>query len=354
MPVAGPTPDDKAAPDGRPEPDSASTPDGGPAPERGQRADRGRSRGRVLAVLGLAAAGGLVLHRFVPNTPGRLGSLLESFLFWLGPFTALLLLCAAVRRSRTALVALLVPVVAWTAAFGPLLLPAAPPGAREFTVLQHNVADDNADPAGTARALADGGADVIALQELVDPALAVYRRELAARYPYHAVHGTVGLWSRHPLGETLALDIKPPEITEPWRRALRAEVRTPYGEVAAYVVHLPSVRLGPTGLASARRDESAALLGRILEVEQSPRVVLAGDLNGTVDDRGLAPLTSRLDAPERGLALSYPAVLPVARIDQVLARGGTVARIRPLPGTGSDHLPVVARIVLDAASPAKG
>ncbi|MFF6885853.1 endonuclease/exonuclease/phosphatase family protein [Streptomyces sp. NPDC012421] len=308
----------------------------------------------MLGGLGLVTGGVLALHRFVPNTPGRLGSLLETFLFWLGPFTVLLLLCAAARRSRTALIALLVPVAAWTASFGPLLLPGDPPGARELTVLQHNVADDNADPAGTARALADGGADLIALQELVDPALAVYRRELAPRYPYHSVHGTVGLWSRHPLGPTRALDIKPPDIAEPWRRALRAEVRTPYGEVAAYVVHLPSVRLGATGLASARRDESAALLGRILAAERSARVVLAGDLNGTVDDRGLAPLTSRLGAPERGLALSYPAALPVARIDQVLARGGTVARIRPLPGTGSDHLPVLARIALDMAPPTGG
>ncbi|MFD8011180.1 endonuclease/exonuclease/phosphatase family protein [Streptomyces sp. NPDC058955] len=308
----------------------------------------GRRRGRLLAGLGVATAGLLALHRFVPNTPGRLGSLLETFLLWLGPLTALLLLCAAVRRARTALLVLLLPAVLWAAAFGPRLLPAEPPGPRELTVVQHNVADDNADPAGTARALADSGADLIALQELVAPASAVYRRELAPRYPYHAVRGTVGLWSRHPLGTARALDIKPRDITEPWQRALRAEVRTPYGEVAAYVVHLPSVRLGPGGLGSARRDESAARLGRILAAEESRRVVLAGDLNGTVDDRGLAPLTSRLGTPARGLALSYPAALPVARIDQVLARGGRVPAIRALPATGSDHLPVLARVALDA------
>lgn len=304
--------------------------------------------GRLLAALGVATAALLALHRHVPNTPGRLGSLLETFLFWLGPLTALLLLAAAVRRARTALVVLLLPAVVWAAVFGPRLLPAGPPGPRELTVVQHNVADDNADPAATARALADSGADLIALQELVDPALAVYRRELAPRYPYHSVRGTVGLWSRHPLGAARALDIRPRDITEPWQRALRAEVRTPYGEVAAYVVHLPSVRLGATGLASARRDESAARLGRILATERSARVILAGDLNGTVDDRGLAPLTSRLDAPERGLALSYPAALPAARIDQVLARGGRVPAIRALPATGSDHLPVLARVALDA------
>ncbi|MFI8325467.1 endonuclease/exonuclease/phosphatase family protein [Streptomyces sp. NPDC085529] len=309
----------------------------------------GRPRGRLLAGLGAATAALLALHRFVPNTPGRLGSLLETFLFWLGPLTALLLLCAAVRRARTALLVLLLPAVVWAAVLGPRLLPAGPPGPRELTVVQHNVADDNADPAGTARALADSGADLIALQELVDPASAVYRRELAPRYPHHSVRGTVGLWSRHPLGTTRALDIRPRDIAEPWQRALRAEVRTPYGEVAAYVVHLPSVRFGPGGLGSARRDESAARLGRILAAEEARRVVLAGDLNGTVDDRGLAPLTSRLGTPARGLALSYPAALPVARIDQVLARGGRVPAIRALGATGSDHLPVLARVALDDA-----
>ncbi|MFD4370276.1 endonuclease/exonuclease/phosphatase family protein [Streptomyces sp. NPDC058486] len=304
----------------------------------------------MLSGVGVVTAGVLVLHRFVPNTPGRLGSLLESFLFWLGPFTGLLLLCAVVRRARTALVVLLVPVVAWGVVFGPLLLPAPAAGERELTVVQHNVADDNGDPAGTARALVDSGADLVALQELVDPALAVYRQALAPAYPYHSVQGTVGLWSRHPLSGARALDIRPRDITEPWQRALRAEVRTPYGEVAAYVVHLPSVRLGPGGLASARRDESAARLGRILAAEPSRRVVLAGDLNGTVDDRGLAPLTSRLASPERGLALSYPAGFPLARIDQVLARGAHVPAVRTLPATGSDHLPLLARVALDSTS----
>ncbi|GGR50915.1 endonuclease/exonuclease/phosphatase family protein [Streptomyces roseolus] len=323
--------------------------EGKPGARRPRRTpEGGRRRGRLLAGLGVATAALLALHRFVPNTPGRLGSLLETFLFWSGPLTAVLLLCAAARRARTALLLLLLPAAVWAAAFGPLLLPAGAPGPRELTVAQHNAADDNADPAGTARALADSGADLIALQELVDPALAVYRRELAPRYPYHSVRGTVGLWSRHPLGAARALDIRPRDVTEPWLRALRAEVRTPHGEVAAYVVHLPSVRLGPGGLASARRDESARLLGRILAEEPSGRVILAGDLNGTVDDRGLAPLTSRLAAPDRGLALSYPAALPVARIDQVLARGGRVPAIRVLPATGSDHLPVLARVALDA------
>lgn len=108
-------------------------------------------------------------------------------------------------------------------------------------------------------------------------------------------------------------------------------VHTPHGEIAAYVAHLPSVRVRASGLASSRRDESAGLLG---------------DLNGTVDDRGPAPLTSRMNVAQRGFAFSFPAALPPARIDQVMARSATVAHVRTPSATGSDHLPVVARIAL--------
>ena len=103
-------------------------------------------------------------------------------------------------------------------------------------------------------------------------------------------------------------------------------VRTPHGEIAAYVAHLPSFRVGAGGLASARRDESAGLLGKAVAAEKLRSVILLGDLNSTVDDRGLAPLTSRMNAAERGFAFSFPAVFPVARIDQVMARSATVVR----------------------------
>jgi vancomycin resistance protein VanJ len=212
--------------------------------------------------------------------------------------------------------------------------------------VQHNVSDENPDPAGTARALADAGPDLIALEELVPRALPVYERALAARYPYHAVQGTVGLWSRHPLSEAGPVDIRPRGITEPWSRGLRAVVRTPHGEIAAYVAHLPSVRVGAGGLASSWRDESARLLGEAVGAEEREKVLVLGDLNSTVDDRGLRPLTARLDTAERGIALSFPAGFPLVGIDQVMARSATVRHIRTLPATGSDHLPVAAVIAL--------
>ncbi len=310
---------------------------------------RGRrvwTRGRVPALLAVLTAGLLVCHALVPNTPGRLGSLLEVFLPWLGLAVVPLFGLALLRRSALALLALLLPTAAWTYLFGGLLLPGAASGPRSLVVVQHNVSDENTDPAGTARALAGAGPDLIALQELVPPALTVYGRTLAADYPHHVVRGTVGLWSKHPLSGARTTDIRPRDITEPWSRGLRAVVHTPYGEIAAYVAHLPSIRVGAAGLASSRRDESAGRLGRAVAAERQETVILLGDLNGTVDDRGLAPLTSRLGGPRRGFAFSFPAALPLARIDQVMARSASVDHIRALPATGSDHLPVAARVSL--------
>ncbi|MER7712332.1 endonuclease/exonuclease/phosphatase family protein [Streptomyces werraensis] len=306
-----------------------------------------RTRGRAPAVLAVLTAGLLAFHRTVPNTPGRVGSLLESFLPWLGLAVVPLLVYGLVRRTPVVLVAVLLPVAAWTRLFGDLLLPADPAGPRDLVVVQHNVSDINPDPADTARALAGSGGDLIALEELVPDALPAYERVLAARYPHHVVRGTVGLWSRHPLSGARTLDIKPADLTGPWSRGLRAVAATPHGEVAVYVAHLPSVRIVPRGMTSGRRDESAVRLGREVAAEPVGRVVLLGDLNGTVDDRGLEPLTSRLEVPRRGFAFSFPAGLPLVRIDQVMARSATVAGIGTLPATGSDHLPVRARIALD-------
>ncbi|MFJ8556884.1 endonuclease/exonuclease/phosphatase family protein [Streptomyces microflavus] len=315
---------------------------------RGRAPGTGRP-GWVTAGLGVALAGVVGLHWAIPNSPGRVGSLVESFLPWAGVVVALLFVIALVRRSGVGLVALLLPVAVWVQGFGGLLLPGdgVRSDARELVIVQHNVSDENPDPAGTARALAAAGGDLIALEEVVVPALALYEDVLGADYPHHVVHGTVGLWSKYPIAQERLVDIRPRAFEAGWSRGLRAVVRTPYGDVAAYVAHLPSVRVGAGGLASSPRDESARMLGDAVRGEEVGAVILMGDLNGTVDDRGLGPLTSQLNVGERGFAFSYPAGLPLARIDQVLARSATVGHIRTLPATGSDHLPVTARVTLN-------
>ncbi|MFD5873596.1 endonuclease/exonuclease/phosphatase family protein [Streptomyces sp. NPDC060322] len=314
------------------------------APERTPR--RARTWGRVVAGLGVLVAVLLAFPGLVPNTPGHLGSLLETFLPWLGLALPALLLVALLCRSRGAAVALLLPAVAWLSLFGGRLSTgAAADGA--FTVVQHNISDVNPDPAATARALAGTDADLVAVEELTAPDLPAFATALAADYPHHATRGTVGLWSKHPLTGVRLVDIRPEGVGEGWDRGLRAAVRTPQGETAVYVAHLPSVRIGPTtGLTSGRRDESAALLAEALTAEPLDRVILLGDLNGTLDDRGLAPVTSLMSRPDPSFAFSWPATLPLARIDQILTRSAQVTALWTLPATSSDHLPVAARIAL--------
>ncbi len=76
--------------------------------------------------------------------------------------------------------------------------------------------------------------------------------------------------------------------------------------------------------------------------------MLLGDLNGTTDDRVLHGLTSRLTSAQQtagnGFGLTWPAAFPIARIDQILVRGVRPRSAWVLPETGSDHLPVAARV----------
>ncbi|WP_373311544.1 endonuclease/exonuclease/phosphatase family protein [Streptomyces mashuensis] len=300
-------------------------------------------RGIVLAALAAVVGLLMLLHSEIPNGVGNLGSLTETFLPWLGLFVPLLLVLAVLRRSATALIALLLPAVAWVNLFGGLLSDKSGKGG-DFTVATHNVNAENPDPAATARAVAASGADVVALEELSDASR--YEKALAGTYRYHSVQGTVGVWSKYPLK-----DARPVDIRLGWTRALRATVETPKGPVAVYVAHLPSVRVKfRAGFTAGQRDHSAEALGRAVAAEPIRDVVLLGDLNGTMNDRSLAPLTSQLRSAQGaagdGFGFSWPAGMPMARIDQILVRGAKPVSAWTLPATPSDHLPVAARVKL--------
>ena len=294
----------------------------------------------MVAAVAAGVAALLVFHRAVPDTGAHLGSLLETFLPWLGLTIPPLAVLAWWRRPAVALPAVLVALAAWLAVFGGNLLPGRETG-HDLVAVQHNVDDGNPDPAGTVRELLRADPDLIALEEVTRPD---YAQALTA-YPHHATHGTVGLWSRYPLVEAAPLDIRPGAFGPDWNRGLRAVARTPHGDVAVYVAHLPSVRLGAGGFDCAARDESARKLGAALAREPLAQVLLLGDLNGTVQDRGLAPVTRHVRTA-RDWALSWPQGTPVARIDQIMGRRLTVTALWSLPATGSDHLPLGARVRL--------
>jgi len=312
-------------------------------PRRPGRYDGIWRRGRIIALFAMPAAAITLGHSLIPDRPGHLGSLVQTFLPWTGLAVPLLLVCAVVRRSATAVVALLLPAIAWCALFGGRCTDKRAAGG-DLTVVTHNVNEHNPHPDRTARALAASGADVVALEELGD-STQVYERELAAGLPYHSVHGTVGLWSRYPLSDARTVDIAP------WPRALRATVRTPEGPVAVYVAHLSSVRFGVTsGFGTEARDAGARRLAAALSAEPLARTLVVGDFNGTTDDDALSVLTSGLrsaqDVAGKGFGLSWPASFPLARIDHILVRGLEPRSAWTLPATDSDHLPVAASLRL--------
>ncbi|MEU5900143.1 MULTISPECIES: endonuclease/exonuclease/phosphatase family protein [Streptomyces] len=314
-------------------------------------------RGLVTAAFALVLGLLLLLHRRITDR-GGVGSLVETFLPWFGLGVPVLLVIALWRRSASATVALLLPVTAWLSLFGGLLGDRSRSGG-DLTLVSHNVAAENTDPVGTARALAESGADVLALEEISEEARGTYEKELAKAYPHHTVQGTVGLWSKAPLSHTRPVDTeqdvgplgdsKPAADKLVDNRALRTTVATDQGPLAVYVAHLGSVRVtSDGGFGTATRNRNAQALTRALAAERSDRVVLLGDLNGTMDDRAFGGLTAQLHSAHEeagsGFGFSWPADFPVARIDQILVRGVEAKRAWVLPGTGSDHLPVGAAI----------
>ncbi|MFG3493830.1 endonuclease/exonuclease/phosphatase family protein [Streptomyces sp. NPDC047928] len=302
-------------------------------------------RGLVLAACAVVLALVMMVHAHVPNAIGNLGSLIETFLPWFGIFVPLLLAGALLRRSATALIALLLPAVVWSSLFGGLMTDKTG-GGGDLMVVSHNVNADNPDPEGTARDIAASGADVVALEELKPGMVPVYEKALADTYPYHSVQGTVGLWSRYPLA-----DSRPVDIRMGWTRAMRATVAVPGGSVAVYVAHLPSVRVKlKAGFTANQRDNSADELGEAIAREPLRKVILLGDLNGTMNDRSLNAVTSQMRSTQGaagdGMGFSWPAAFPMARIDQILVRGVEPVASWTLPATDSDHLPIAARVTL--------
>jgi vancomycin resistance protein VanJ len=300
-------------------------------------------RGWVLAALAVLLGLAMFLHSEVPNAVGNLGSLWETFLPWGAVLVPVLALIALLRRSALALVALLVPTLVWLNLFGGQFTEKSGKGG-DLTVVTHNVNAGNPDPARTARELSGSGADIVALEEVAGSQAAQYEKGLADKYRHHKRVGTVGVWSRYPMRDTKTVDIK-----MGWPRAMRTTVETPKGSVAVYAAHLPSVRLQfASGFTAGQRDDSAAALGDAIADDPVDKAILLGDLNGTMNDRALAPVTSQMRSTQgaagNGPGFSWPASFPTTRIDQIMVQGLEPVSSWSLPATGSDHLPVAAAL----------
>ncbi|GAA1983966.1 endonuclease/exonuclease/phosphatase family protein [Isoptericola halotolerans] len=296
-------------------------------------------------VLALALAVLLVLHDLLPAV-GGLRSLVATALPWCGLVLAGLGLLAVLRRTALGGLAVLFATGVWLWVCLPFLAPAAS-GGGDLVVVLHNVADTNTDPAWTARVLLGPEPDVVTLVEVTPELADEFERSFAQALPHSALQGTVGVWSRHPITDADPVDLRPPGVDTSWDRGLRVVLDTPGAPgLAVYAVHLPSVRLGAQGLTSGPRDDSLRMLGDVLAADGARAVVVGGDFNTVLADGAFDPVLAQVETPPGSLGFTFPARLPAVRIDHVLARGAEVTGISTLGRTASDHLPVVADVVL--------
>ncbi|WP_223625768.1 endonuclease/exonuclease/phosphatase family protein [Microbacterium sp. EST19A] len=272
--------------------------------------------------------------------PGFVGTAAAAILPWCGLALALVAVLALFLARRVLLV-VLIPALVWALAIFPSLpgLGTAPSAdAAPLTIVSQNVRAHSGGAAASAAELADDGADVIALTELDADSLTTARDALAEEYPHSYAIGTVGVWSRFPIANaqplTLGLD---------WKRALRVEVQTPDAAVAVYVMHAASVRPGH----QQDRDTMLSGIAEAAASDPASAIIVVGDFNAASADPALGAIRSEMDwvRPTDGtLGMTWPAALPLARIDQVFVRGLDVQSSTTQRAGNSDHLATVTSV----------
>ncbi|SIO60059.1 Uncharacterized conserved protein YafD, endonuclease/exonuclease/phosphatase (EEP) superfamily [Singulisphaera sp. GP187] len=204
--------------------------------------------------------------------------------------------------------------------------------------------------------------DLICLQENVEINLAFkayldrgwYRdpsKRLASRYPIVANLESLNVQSSNDGWYSAQLD--------------RVRVRTPQGvEFVVVTVHLPTIRPGLTGVLEGNLNRLPPQiqwwriqLGRVvssLSALGNVPVLVGGDFNMPSDDSSMATLRSvfRFGFEDAGLGYGYtrPSRVPWFRIDHLLASPHwTFTRCWVGIDCGSDHLPLIAEVVLPPA-----
>ncbi|MBP2387488.1 endonuclease/exonuclease/phosphatase family protein [Paeniglutamicibacter kerguelensis] len=300
---------------------------------------------RALVLLGaLLSTLLMVFHSRVPDFMG-LALLVDNAAPWLGLAAPVLLLAALISKSRGAVAFALVPALVWLAGFGAAIVPlswtAPAASAHTLTVSSQNIKAGTGAAAESARELARGGSDVIALQELDAGSGQDVTAALNADYPHHFVVGTVGVWSKYPLSQSQPLD-----LGLGWKRALTTQIDTEAGSIRLYAVHAASARPNDHG----NRDEMLAQLAATLRADTSHSVIAVGDFNATSADRSFSSLTETLDEPNQDAGLfgfTWPREpFGFMRLDHVLQRGLDVTSNTVVPAGESDHLAVRATVNL--------
>lgn len=314
-----------------------------------RRMSRGQRQLRALVLFGALVTTLLVV--FYPRVPDTMGLalLVDNAAPWFGVAVPVLLLMALLSRSRSAIVFVLVPAIAWLVGFGAAIIPlswTAPAATvNSLTVSSQNIKAGSGSAVESARELASMGSDVIALQELDAGGALRVTSALRTKYPYHFDVGTVGVWSKYPLSQSQSLD-----LGLGWKRALTTQVETKNGSVRLYAIHAASARQNDHG----NRDEMLAQLASTLRSDKSPAVIAVGDFNATSTDRAFLPLTETLDEPnqDRGMfGFTWPnEPFGFMRLDHIMQRGLDVTSNSVVPAGQSDHRAIRATFNLPGST----
>lgn len=212
-----------------------------------------------------------------------------------------------------------------------------------------------------AAAIAETGADVVALQEAgvlenemdqvhqigallgMNPVFGPNMTGMGGRYRYGNA-----ILSRFPIASSANYDLSVPGV-EP-RGCLVARLALPDGgEFAAASVHL-GLSHGER-VEQARRLAGSGILGSI--VAEGTPLVVGGDMNDWFPGQDTRAMRKTMrDAWHvggRGARATYPAAFPLLRLDHVFVAGEVAVRScaparTALTRSASDHLPVVAKL----------
>jgi len=298
-----------------------------------------------LPVFGLAAA---TLAGFAEGWHWLLD--LASHYRWYWLLAALLWYAVASRRrSRLTTACLLIAVIGNAGPLLPYWLPAAgePAAGDPLVIVSLNLEVGNPRHDLAVGFLRQADADVVVLLEVSD-SWAEAVESLADLYPHRVVRPRadsfgIAVLSRLPLeaARVEPLADGPPAVI----------AGLPCGQQGCLLVaaHPPA----PLSAAwSARRDAQLTAIGELAAAESRP-VIVAGDLNATPWSHGFRRLTGprglRDSALRRGVQGSWHARLwaPRIPIDHVVVSKEIAVVSRSLgPPVGSDHLPVVATLLV--------
>jgi endonuclease/exonuclease/phosphatase (EEP) superfamily protein YafD len=293
----------------------------------------------LLCLLGLLLP---LLSHLLVDSAGTLAWLIDlashwQWLFLLGLVVFTGLACWRDMRWAVLLLALPLP---WLTASAPA--PAGDPQAQVFTVASANVHLDSRNTETLAAWLAQEKPDVVVLLE-VSPAYAQGLRTLRD-YPFQHIVAQdspfgIAVLSRHPLQQI--------EVIEDAQGIAHIEAQLQWhGQPVGIIALHPMPPLSPQY--HRVRNTKLAALARQAAASGIP-TVLAGDLNATPWSSAFSGLAQLGLRRASGLAATWPAVLQGVLglpIDQVLVTQHWAVVARQVgPQLGSDHLPILVRLV---------